>query len=362
MFRLRSIAILTTAVFLSAFSFAGTKYAVGTCEPKLTFYTTISQAVSSVPPGSTIVVCPGSYPEQVLITQPLILEGVIGGSSDAVIVVPSGGLVDSIDEQNIGIVYYQVLVQTAGPVNITNLAVDGTGGANGDPLAGIFYLDSSGTVSDVSARNQTSDNGGVGFGIVVATSAAAAQAVTIQNSVVRGFDGDGIYAIAGNGPLTTNFKANTIHASAGSSADITIFGSSGTLQSNEVSGGVNGLVLVRSTATVTANTISDNGTANGAGVFVYFGSNSIKGNKIDAGGQGGVSLNDSGTASLVGNTIVNSSTAVNGCGGFLQNPASGYTVTGNIITDATVGVQMPSGNMTTPNTFYAVASAVASCN
>jgi len=50
--------IAITALFLSASSFAGTKYAVGTCRPSLPSYTTISQAVSGVPSGSTVLVCP----------------------------------------------------------------------------------------------------------------------------------------------------------------------------------------------------------------------------------------------------------------------------------------------------------------
>ena len=49
---------------------------VGTCRHGLQTYPTISQAVSSVPAGSTVLVCPGNYPEQVTITQHLILRGV----------------------------------------------------------------------------------------------------------------------------------------------------------------------------------------------------------------------------------------------------------------------------------------------
>ncbi len=89
MFRSGFIAIAALVVLVSASAFAGTTYAVGTCLPNLTYYTTISLAVSSVPPGSTIKVCSGSYPEQVLITQPLTLEGVPGASSAAVVVAPA---------------------------------------------------------------------------------------------------------------------------------------------------------------------------------------------------------------------------------------------------------------------------------
>src|SRR5580693_2006515 len=115
MFRLRLIAIATATVLLSASAFAATKYAVGTCQPHLTSYSTISLAVSSVPPGSTINVCPGNYPEQVLITQPLTLTG-FKNKNTPTVTVPSGGLTQSVTDEFAGNVYYQILVQgTTGP-------------------------------------------------------------------------------------------------------------------------------------------------------------------------------------------------------------------------------------------------------
>jgi hypothetical protein len=65
-------------------------------------YNTISQAVSSVPAGSVIYICPGTYAEQVVITKKLTLEGVAGngatgvtasGPNNPVIVSPAGGVV-----------------------------------------------------------------------------------------------------------------------------------------------------------------------------------------------------------------------------------------------------------------------------
>jgi Periplasmic copper-binding protein (NosD) len=355
MFRLRFIAIVTAALFLSASAFAGTTYAVGTCQPKLPFYTTISQAVSSVPPGSTIEVCPGNYPEQVLITQPLTLKGVESADSYApVVVVPSGGLVNPVSDPFFGTVYYQILVQTTGPVNITNLAVDAIANTFVEGfLAGIFYQDASGTVSEVSARNQL--NVGDSIGILAETTAPAAQTVTVQNSVVRGFDGNGIEGVTGccgAGLLTENIMGNTISATLGTNG-IAVVGATATAQSNVINT-ANGFLLNSSIMLATANNISANGTA----VYVYFGTNSVKNNRIDAGGQTGVSLNGPGGTSVVGNTIVNSLTAVNGCG---ANPASGDYVFGNTITDAAVGVQMPSGNTTTPNKFYVATMAVEAC-
>src|ERR1700683_4535489 len=46
-------------------------------------YPTISLAVSSVPAGSLIYICPGTYAEQVVITKKLILEGVAANGSIA---------------------------------------------------------------------------------------------------------------------------------------------------------------------------------------------------------------------------------------------------------------------------------------
>src|SRR6516164_5191828 len=75
--------------------FATTSVAVGpsTCQPSLVHFSTIQAAVSAVPLNTTILVCPGTYPEQVVISQPMTLKGVVQGTSGAaVITVPAGGL------------------------------------------------------------------------------------------------------------------------------------------------------------------------------------------------------------------------------------------------------------------------------
>jgi pectin methylesterase-like acyl-CoA thioesterase len=68
--------------------------AIGTpsCTGALTQYNTIQSAVSAAPSGATILVCPGSYAEQVTIATPLTLRGVIDTPDDAgaaVVTVPS---------------------------------------------------------------------------------------------------------------------------------------------------------------------------------------------------------------------------------------------------------------------------------
>ncbi|MGB9233595.1 MAG: right-handed parallel beta-helix repeat-containing protein [Terriglobales bacterium] len=363
MFRPGFIAITALVVLVSASAFAGTTYAVGTCMPNLPYYTTISLAVSSVPPGSTIKVCPGSYPEQVLIAQPLTLEGVPGASSAAVVVAPAGGLTNSVQLGECGIAtYYQILVQNpAGPVNISNLVVDGTGAGNpAGSVIGVVYLDATGTVSEASARNQT--NAGEGYGIYAATSLGAGQTITIENSFVHGFDALGISvdSSCGGGPLAVNIKANTINGGGTGFNGIYVAESTGNVASNAISGIATGVSLSGASVTATGNIISASG--NGYGVFVLSGGNTVEHNRIDAGGGTGMLLSGSGTSSLVEeNTIGNASNGVFGCGLGHRPAASGFTVTGNAITDAAVGVEMPSGNTSTPNRFYATASAVEAC-
>ena len=70
---------------------ASTVY-VGTCgSPN---YPTITAAVSAVPTGSTVNVCPGTYAEQVRINKNLTLNGVQNGTNDAAVVVPPTGYGD----------------------------------------------------------------------------------------------------------------------------------------------------------------------------------------------------------------------------------------------------------------------------
>jgi pectin methylesterase-like acyl-CoA thioesterase len=83
--------MLTMTVVLAAHPTLAASYAVGTCKPTLPSFANISAAVSSVPPSSTVLVCPGTYKEQVTISQPLTLQGITSANSArAVIAVPDG--------------------------------------------------------------------------------------------------------------------------------------------------------------------------------------------------------------------------------------------------------------------------------
>ena len=365
MFRFRFAAIAAAAMVFTASAFAD--YAVGTCQPNLTSYSTISQAVSSVPSGSLIFVCPGNYPEQVTITKPLTLEGVPGSSGAAVIVVPPGGLTQAVEfDDLVGEINYQVLVQSTGPVNLLNLGVDGTGGYGPNVVAGIVYMDSSGTANHLAVRNQ--QELGQGAGLLALTVAPAAQTVTVENSVFRGFDNLGVWAMSSGGTVTANVYSNTIN---GIDSAITIgvgyTGASGIAQSNQITGTANPFVVVDSShVVVTGNTVS------GVNPFPEFGSTpfsidassaTITSNTIDASGIPAFTVGGPSTTAIQHNTITNSSIAVLGCGDlFFEGPPTGYTISLNTITDASVGLSMPPGNTTAPNTYYVTANTVDNCS
>ena len=65
--------------------------AVGTGKPNLQSYSTIQDAVGNVAAGGTILVCAGAYPEQVLITKPLTMKGVLSGKAAASLAVSGCG-------------------------------------------------------------------------------------------------------------------------------------------------------------------------------------------------------------------------------------------------------------------------------
>src|ERR1035438_1701484 len=101
---------LVVLIALSGQAFCST-VAVGTCT-KLVQFATIQLAVNAVPSGSTIKVCPGTYPEQVTITKNLTLIG--NGPTASTVTVPAGGLLTNGVTDIFGNqVAAQILVQNA---------------------------------------------------------------------------------------------------------------------------------------------------------------------------------------------------------------------------------------------------------
>jgi hypothetical protein len=216
-------ALLGAGVVLCAFSAqARTTIGVGTCNPKIVNFSTIGAAVTAAPSGAVIQVCPGPYPEQVVITKPLTLEGVtFGNSSAAHITVPAGGIVANAAYLAGGTVAAQILVQNAAAVTISNLIVDGSGnGIAGcaPDIIGIYYQNASGNILNNALVNQALGSGlggcQAGEGIFVeSNSAGSALNTLIQNNTVSNFQKNGITATNvanGNGVTSAIINANTV--------------------------------------------------------------------------------------------------------------------------------------------------------
>jgi len=149
-------AILVASMCFVAHVAQASTEVVGTCKSGKSF-TTIQAAVNAAPSGSTIEICPGTYPEQVMIVgKTLTLTGVLSGTSNAAVLVPpSGGLIANGSHIGGGAVAVQIFVQSSTGVTISHLTVDGIGnallGCGTDPI-GIYYQNSSGRISDSVAR------------------------------------------------------------------------------------------------------------------------------------------------------------------------------------------------------------------
>jgi hypothetical protein len=159
-------------------------YIVGTCMIGTTF-TKIQAALNASPAPNVVEVCPGVYEEQIIITKPVTLEGVAVGSNDAVLITtPVGGLTINADDDFKTGVAAQILVLATTGVTLHNLNIDGTGAniSNGsDLIAGIFFEDSSGSITGVSTVNQASVGNGIG---IFLEGGSSNPSVTVEDCVV----------------------------------------------------------------------------------------------------------------------------------------------------------------------------------
>ncbi len=348
-------------LLLSHSLFATTTYYVGSCHAGA--YGTINAAVAAAATGSSILVCPGTYAEQIIISKQITLQGMtFNGASGAVVAVPAAGLSNE-SSLYFGQIAPQIEVLADG-VTISNIAVDGTAGSSNCPstwgYVGImFAVGSSGTVKQVSVRNQncTSD----GYGFLAENGAGTKRTVLIEASSVRGIGFAGIIGYSSETPstLTANVENNDVSAG---QWGILEFGTAGMVSQNRVGPTREGIYAFSAVDTVSGNTIVDSA----EGVLVFEGQPTITGNTIvnatsDGIGAGGgqitsnhisgtplgISINSS-TVTVQGNQITNASQYG------IYFACQSAPVSGNFISDTPVGITAVPGNYTGTNTFFNV--------
>jgi hypothetical protein len=331
MSRIKVLSLLAIGLLLAVPMFAST-VAVGTCKPSLTSFATISAAVVAVPSGSTVEVCPGTYPEQVTIAQSLTLKGISSGNAgQAVITVPGSGLVEV--TSGTGVLIAPLVHVTATSVNISDLTVDGTGnGVTNTPwLTGILYdSGSSGTVNEITARNMCCTGGGSG---VWAENNSGTLSVTVENSSFHDIDDS---AVITNGVLLATVKGNTMQ---GGFAQFQ-FLSGGSLTGNVTSGGTFVGIYASGGNTVSSNAVN-------APIGLYMGAGvTATSNKLSNASTAGI--DDLGGG---GNTYKTNIITKAGVGIEFNCNAAIPTATGNTINDATTGLDNVPSSFSGSNNF-----------
>ena len=273
--RIMTIALVAVAGLLGQSLAASTKVVVGpsTCIPAYPHYSDIQTAVSSVPLNTTVMVCPGTYSQQIIINQPLTLEGVTDGTGNAaVITVPGAGLVQNGASNSFGPVAVQLLVQNTVGVTIKNLTVDGNGGncpagSNRNVGIGVFDVGAAndGTaaarIDSVVVRNDTTCSGDA---ILADTSY-----ITITNSEIHDVNQTAIDAYSAKYSITNN----SIQRAHNYGIVLVNDATGSVVSGNNVSDGWNGILTEGpNSATITNNTLLSN---TQVGMWIFYADHQI---------------------------------------------------------------------------------------
>ncbi len=371
------ILFVFAAVLTVATVHARAAYFVGTCGSGKANFTTIQQAVSSVPAGSTINVCPGVYTEQVTIQQSLTLQGVSHGSEGPVVIAGPASLQPAALPF---ITTYAVVnvLDASGPVNINDISIDASSiiPIDLEHNAAVLCRSSSCSLNRVLLicpfdSRYDPGNPSIDDGMIVDDVAGVSPTLTVKNSVFRFLQtGTNIepanillYVLGNAGGISVDIENNTLEGAPGGPPGSILFAdASGTFSGNFVSNLnvgfanvygdaqpliINGNVIISGTAlwvnlipgpvTVSNNTLI----VSTGGVRVSGDSNiTIKGNQITGGNliqpaMAGISLDcEASTATISGNTFVATPIAIANLPAALSFPNPGTFLNVPTITSA----------------------------
>lgn len=380
--RIISCSLVVLVALLCAAWPAKGQVAIGTCRPNMVHFDNFDDAVHGVPPGETILVCPGVYQEQVSISTSLTIKGITDGVNGGlpVLVPPASGLAMSITSYSLPFSFTrgtaiaaQILVNPGNIVNISGIALDATNSLLVDCTlfpVGIYYQDASGTVNHVAFKNQISPcntNGSFtqGEGVLVQSNGVLQATVTVENSSIvnsglmgieangdRNANGDvfltvqgntivgpgnnqgnGIYTTFANNNITGNDVTNALHTGepTGYFGIITQCSPTFTAANNRVSNTLVGIYVTNAPApcggvgnvgyAITGNHVYNSETN---GVEVCGPANLIQNNLINGSGVAGVSLDDAFFNQACGsqaNAVANN-TIDGACAAVLEGPAN----------------------------------------
>jgi parallel beta-helix repeat protein len=350
------------ALFLASCPlFAATTYYVGSCHAGS--YPTINAAMAAAPAGSSILVCPGTYAEQLIMSKQLTLHGMTtGNASGAVVALPAGGLSNT-STLFAGEAAAQIEVRADGG-SISNIAVDGTAGTSNCPTStfiGILFASgSSGTVNQSVVRNLTCSN--TNYGLLAENGAGTKRTVTIEASSFHDIAYAGIISYSDQTPSTLTANITNNDVSAGQWGILTYGNVAGAVSQNRVGSAVTGIYVLSTIGTISDNVIS--GAYDGI-VSISSGQPTITGNTVVNGSAGIEVSGGNASSNHISNvqygiiTTSNSGTVednhiTNASFAGISFGCHSATVSGNFINETPVGITDVPASYTGTNTFFSV--------
>jgi len=309
-------------------------------------YTTISAALFASASGDEIDICPGLYPEQLVITQPVTLRGLSTSGSQRVLLQPA--TITNVQpplyaQQNVAPFQAAISVIGTGNVTIENLAINASGNtATGCTVtvAAIHFSNASGTVANnaifgaqlSSPLSCTTLFPGNGFGVQVDSAAGQTGpfSVSITGNSIHDFNRNGVL-VSGSG-ITTEVSGNTI-SGVGPSTGYNQFGvfiANGAVayvSHNMITEGNCGTLSVTACVPLRSEGV----------VFRAAGPASVVDSNFIASAQSGIFLNGANQAQISNNIIMNID-ALDGID--IQGSASGY-FTNSVILGNTISHVFP---------------------
>ena len=340
----------------------GQTLVVGTCKTASIHYSTIQAAISAAPTYATVLVCPGTYPEQVVITKPLTLKGAATQPLNMPIVVPpaAGLKIGKIQPvTGSGQINAMIAVDTygaSGTVDIQGLTVDastscGSGLDESQDLVGILYVSTNGSVSNSAVRNR-----GVCAGTAIWIESDTSSTITtnVKNNVVAGFPKSmGITASAG--PSATDFDfliAGNVVSVVQYPLMLNTNGANGLVSDNTIEP-VEGMgIVVNDGSTVSRNNVVVNGDSNG--IEVYGNGSTITANAVNINGSGfGIGIPSGVKTTVTANRVAGALSAPFATGSHsagIENGSTAATVQSNVIVNLGYGITACGGSVPRANT------------
>jgi len=341
-------ALLTTLIVVLAIPAMSQTLVVGTCKKSNHHYTTIQSAVQAAPEDATVLVCPGTYAEQVVITTPLTLKGIsVPPLNNPTIAGPSGGVTIGPIQPVMGGDDLASIIAvdtggTPGPVNIQGIVVDAETACqfNGQDITGILYVSTSGAIRDSVIQNMSPVCGD--SAIWVENDDRRPMTVTAKNNIIREIYSYGILAYSGPSSSGLSFllQDNTF-LQVGTAAVFDTNGNGVRVSGNYI-GSFNDAMVVNDASIVDHNVIMTGGEA--AALVISGNGSNITGNTITIGsGSTGIRIgidDADGTASVTWNRITG-----NGQGGKgIVVSSSNVSIRSNTLGNLGNGILVPCGD------------------